>query len=104
MNDSPPLIYGWTLIAVVLGPVAILALVAFFVERKNAQRTRRGLLTAEEREAIEWAAAVSDKERRHASGAADSGYAPPCGGDPRAWAGRHAKRAATLRALLERMQ
>ncbi len=53
MNDSPPLIYGWTLVAVVLGPVAILAVVAFFVERQREPRTWRGSLTAEEREAVE---------------------------------------------------
>ena len=35
-----------------LGPVAILAMVAFFVERKHAQRMRRGLLTDDEREAL----------------------------------------------------
>lgn len=52
MNDSPPLIYGWTLIAVVLGPVALLALVAFFVERQLGKRILRSTLTDSEREAV----------------------------------------------------
>ena len=53
MNDSPPLIYGWTLVAVVLGPPALLAVVAFFVERQRQHRVRRGAITTAEREAIE---------------------------------------------------
>lgn len=52
MNDSPPLIYGWTLVAVVLGPVALLAVVAFFVERQRKLRNWQGPLTDAEREAM----------------------------------------------------
>jgi len=59
-------------------------------------------LTDEEREAIEWSSTASANEQRHAADAADRGYAPPCGGKPREWAERHAKRADTLRRLLER--
>ena len=66
-----------------------------------AERLR---LTAEERDAVEWAAIAADKERQHAVDAADRGYKPDGGGNPRAWADGHSRRSATLRKLLGRMQ
>jgi hypothetical protein len=64
---------------------------------------RQPTLTGEERVAVEWAARAADKERQRAADAADRGYKPDGGGDPRVWAEGHSARAATLRKLLERM-
>jgi len=60
-------------------------------------------LTGAEREAIEWSAAKSDAESHIAEAAAERGYIPESGGDPRQWAKNHAARSATLRALLARL-
>jgi len=64
--------------------------------------TMDATFTDAEREAIEWAAVQSNKERDIAASAASRGYQPDGGGDPAEWAKAHGERADTLRGLLER--
>ncbi len=69
-----------------------------------ADEIDRRRLTSEEREAVAWATRAADRAMSEALDAAERGYKPPDGvGDVHAWANGHARRAAVLRALVERL-